>query len=284
MKDRHVAITGGTSGIGRAAAKELAARGARLSLFCRNRAKGEELVGEILGAGGLEPRLVLVDMASLDSVRAAAAEFLAAEPSLDVLLNNAGVINKTRRESVDGFEEMLAVNHFAHFLLTGLLLPALERGERPRIVNVASGAYLFVRGMGFDDLQAERRYSTFRTYGRSKLANILFTRSLARRLEGAGITVNSLHPGGVRTSLGLQDDDLISRIVPLLAKPFLLSPEQGAETAVYLCCSEEVADVTGEYFYRCKRKGLKPWAKDDEAAARLWRISEESVGFTYPGS
>ncbi len=173
MNNRHVAITGCTSGIGRASALELARRGARLTLFCRNPGKAAALVREIVGAGGIEPRVILVDMASLDSVRRAAAEFLQSESSLDVLLNNAGVINRQRRESVDGFEEMLAVNHFAPFLLTGLLLPALRRGAQARIVNVASGAYMFVRDMGFDDIQAERTYRTFKTYGRSKLANIL---------------------------------------------------------------------------------------------------------------
>ena len=282
MQDRFVAITGCTSGIGRAAAVELARRGARLALFCRSSEKGEALVDEIVRDGGLEPRLVLVDMASLDSVREAADQFLASEDSLDVLLNNAGVINKTRRESAEGFEEMLAVNHFAHFLLTGMLLPALQAGDRARIVNVASGAYMFVRGIGFDDLQAEKRYSTFKTYGRSKLANILFTRTLAERLKDVDITVNSLHPGGVSTGLGLQDDDLITRIVPLLAKPFLRTPEKGAATSVYLCCSDEVAETTGEYFYNCKRKALKPWATDASAAEQLWSVTEELVGFSYP--
>jgi NAD(P)-dependent dehydrogenase (short-subunit alcohol dehydrogenase family) len=281
MKDRHVAITGCTSGIGRASALELARRGARLTLFCRNREKGEEVAREIVDAGGLEPRLIIMDMASLDSVRDAANEFLKSESSLDVLLNNAGVVNKQRRESVDGFEETLAVNHFAPFLLTGMLLPALRKGTNPRIVNVASGAYMFVRDMGFEDIEAREGYRTFKQYGRSKLANILFTRSLAKRLENEGITVNCLHPGGVSTSLGLQDNDFITKLVPMLIQPFLRTPEQGAETSVYLCCSDDVASTTGEYFYRCKPKRLKYWAKDDEAAEQLWAYTEECTGFRY---
>lgn len=281
MKDRHVAITGCTSGIGRASALELARRGARLTLFCRNREKGEELAREIVDAGGVESRLIIMDMTSLDSVREAAQEFLRAESSLDVLLNNAGVVNRQRRESVDGFEETLAVNHFAPFLLTGMLLPALREGSQSRIVNVASGAYMFVRDMGFEDIEARESYRTFKQYGRSKLANILFTRALARRLESEGITVNCLHPGGVSTSLGLQDSGFITRLVPLLVQPFLRTPEQGAETSVYLCCSDEVATTTGEYFYRCKPKRLKYWGKDDEAAEQLWAYTEECTGFQY---
>jgi NAD(P)-dependent dehydrogenase (short-subunit alcohol dehydrogenase family) len=287
MQGRHIAITGCTSGIGQASAIELGRRGARLTLFCRNHEKGKQVAKAIIQAGGQAPRIILIDMSSLDSVRRAAAEFLAAEPSLDVLLNNAGVVNKTRRVSADGYEEMLAVNHFAPFLLTGLLLPALRKGDKPRIVNVASGAYLFVREMGFDDIQAPNGYRTFwKQYGRSKLANILFTRSLAQRLKGEGITVNCLHPGAVSTGLGLQDSDLINRIVPVLMKPFIRSPEQGAETSIYLCCSDEVAGTTGQYFYNSKPKGLKHWAKDDAAAARLWSYTEECVGFRYdiPGT
>jgi retinol dehydrogenase-12 len=215
-------------------------------------------------------------------VRQAAQECLALGRSVDVLLNNAGVINTRRLTTVDGFEATLAVNHFAPFLLTGLLLPAMLEVPGARIVNVASGAHAFVRGIGFDDLHAERGYRTFREYGRSKLANILFTRSLAQRLADYPVTVNCLHPGAVATSLGRQNVGMISRLVPLLLKPFFRSPQQGAETSIYLCSSDEVSGISGEYFVDCKPVLPKPWALDEKAAARLWRVTEESVGFQYP--
>ena len=202
MQDKHVAITGPTAGIGRATSLELARQGAQLTLFCRNADKANALCDEIATVADHVPRVILMDMADLGSVRRAAQTFLETAPPLDVLLNNAGVINTTRRETVDGFEETLAVNHFAPFLLTGLLMPAIQHGGNVRIVNVASAAHEFVRGMDFDDMHAQKSYSTFRVYGRSKLANILFTRSLAQRLEDTPITVNCLHPGAVSTSLG----------------------------------------------------------------------------------
>ena len=226
MQDKHVAITGATAGIGRYSALELARRGARLTLFCRNADKARELQQEIEAAGGESPAVIIMDMADLGSVREAAALFGAAKAPLDILLNNAGVVNASRQETVDGFEETLAINHFAPFLLTGLLLPHLRRDGEARIVNVASNAHAFVRHMGFADMQAEDGYKVFREYGRSKLANILFTRSLAQRLQGEGITVNCLHPGAVATSLGTQNAGLAS-LLPKLLKPFFRTPEKG---------------------------------------------------------
>jgi NAD(P)-dependent dehydrogenase (short-subunit alcohol dehydrogenase family) len=223
-----------------------------------------------------------MDMASLDSVRAAGELMAAEHQPLDVLLNNAGVINMSRKETVDGFEETLAVNHFAPFLLTGLLLPSLQKAPGARIVNVASDAHTFVKGMGFDDMQATASYKTFREYGRSKLANILFTRRLSQQLKGSGITVNCLHPGAVSTSLGTQNNGLLGKILPLLLKPFFRTPLQGAQTSIYLCASDEVAQVTGEYFVDCKPRKTKPWARDDAAADRLWRYTEETLNYTFP--
>jgi NAD(P)-dependent dehydrogenase (short-subunit alcohol dehydrogenase family) len=280
--DKHIAITGPTAGIGRASALELAAQGANLTLFCRNPEKGGALKAEIENNGGAEVDVIEMDMADLSSVRQAAQEFLARGRPLDVLLNNAGVINTERRETVDGFEQTLAVNHFAPFLLTGMLLPSILQQSGARIVNVASDAHKFVRDMGFDDMQAERGYKTFREYGRSKLANILFTRSLASRLEGRDITVNSLHPGAVSTSLGTQNNGLLGTLVPLLLKPFFRTAERGASTSVYLCSSAEVEGVSGLYFVDCKAVSPKPWASDDAAAERLWRFTEEQLAFHYP--
>jgi NAD(P)-dependent dehydrogenase (short-subunit alcohol dehydrogenase family) len=282
MTGRHVAITGPTAGIGRSAALELAGRGAHLTLFCRNAEKAAELQQVIAAAGGEATQNILMDMASLASVRQAAREFLALQRPLDVLVNNAGIVNTTRRETVDGFEETLAVNHFAPFLLTGLLLPALQQGSQKRIVNVASYAHAFVRDMGFDDFQAENSYKTFHEYGRSKLANILFTRSLARRLEGQGIAVNCLHPGAVATSLASQNEGVFARLLPKLLKPFFRSPDRGAETTIHLCTNEEAGEITGEYWVDCKVAAPKPWARDDVAAEQLWSVTEECVGFRYP--
>lgn len=281
MQNKHIAVTGPTAGIGRAACLEFARRGARLTLFCRSREKAEDLRREIEVAGGQTPAVIIMDMADLSSVRRAAAEFLSQNESLDVLLNNAGVVNTSRRQTVDGFEETLAVNHFAPFLLTGLLLPALRKSPGARIVNVSSNAHAFVKGMGYEDMHATKSYRTFREYGRSKLANILFTRHLAKLLEGENITVNCLHPGAVATSLGAQNGGLLSKVLPLLLKPFFRTPEQGARTSIYLCSSGEVAGVTGQYFVNCGQKRPKPWACDDEAAERLWEYTQNSIHFSY---
>lgn len=281
MKGKHIAITGPTAGIGRTASLEFARRGAQLALLCRSQQKAEELREEIVAAGGLTPTIVLMDMADLGSVRLAGEKLAAESGPLDVLLNNAGVINTSRKVTVDGFEQTLAVNHFAPFLLTGLLLPRLLATPGARIVNVSSGAHAFVKGMGFDDMQATKGYKTFREYGRSKLANILFTRRLAQLLRERDVTVNCLHPGAVATSLGTQNGGIISRNLPRLLKPFFRTPEQGAQTSIYLCSSAEVSGVTGEYFIDCKPSKPKPWARDDAAAERLWAYTEQTVNFRY---
>ena len=222
-------------------------------------------------------------MASLESVRRAGQAVLEQDRPIDVLLNNAGLINSHRRETVDSFEETLAVNHFAPFLLTGLLIPAiLDAAPGARIVNVASDAHQFVKGMDFEDIESKNRYKTFTAYGRSKLANILFTRSLARRLDGQGVTVNCLHPGAVATDIGKQHGELIAKIAHVLLKPFFRGAEKGAETSIYLCTSDEVANVSGAYFYNCKVISPKPWAEDDAEAERLWDYTEEALSFSYP--
>ena len=283
LSNKHVVITGPTSGIGLSAARELAGRGAQLTLLCRNPDKASALAEDIVADGGHAPDQVPMDMSRLDSVRAAGAAVLELGRPVDVLLNNAGLINTRRVETEDGFEETLAVNHFAPFLLTGLLLPAiLDAAPGARIVNVASDAHSFVKGMDFDDMQAQQRYKTFPVYGRSKLANILFTRSLAARLEGRGVTVNCLHPGAVSTNIGKQNGGLTADVIHWLLKPFFRNADKGAETSIYLCTSDEVADVSGAYFQDCKRIPAKPWAEDDAAAQRLWDYTEECVGFRYP--
>ncbi len=280
LNGKHVVITGATAGIGHSSAVTLAGLGADLTLLSRNPAKAETLAKEIVDAGGTYPTLISMDMAVLDSVREAATQCLALNKPIDVLLNNAGVVNTSRVETVDGYEETMAVNHFAPFLLTGMLLPALKEAPAARIVNVASDAHSFVKNMGFDDFHAQKNYKTFREYGRSKLANILFTRTLAERLPKT-ITVNCLHPGAVATSLGSQNEGVLSRILPALLKPFFRSPDRGAETSIYLCQSDDVNTVSGAYFSNRKKTKPKPWAEDDQAAEKLWELTEQSVNFTY---
>lgn len=283
MQGKHIVITGPTAGIGRASALALAAQGAQLTLLCRNLDKGREVANEVVESGGLTPNLVLMDMSRLDSVRSAGDEVLKLDQPIDVLLNNAGLMNSHRRETPDGYEETLAVNHFAPFLLTGVLLPAIKSaGSGARIVNVASGAHKFVRGMQFDDIQSQNEFSMFNVYGRSKLANMLFTRSLGKRLKANGITVNCLHPGAVSTSIGKQNGEWLAKFVHLLLKPFFRDPMKGAETSIYLCTSDDVADITGAYFDNCEKVAPKPWAEDDTEAERLWTLTEECVGFKYP--
>jgi retinol dehydrogenase-12 len=214
-------------------------------------------------------------------VRHAGEEFIDSGKPLHILLNNAGVVNTRRCLSVDGYEETFAVNHLAPFLLTGILLPRLLEQPGARVVNVASEAYKFCRGLDFDDLDSNRRYSTFRVYGKSKLANILFTRELSRRLDSRDIVVNCLHPGAVSTSLGAQNPGLMGKILPFLLRPFFKTPEQGAATSVYLCTASEAGETSGNYYVDSQQVAVRAWARDDEAAARLWDVSEQITDFGY---
>jgi len=279
--NKHILVTGGTSGIGLATACLLAQAGAHLTVTARNRERGEAILAQLrkISPGG-QHHILEMDFASLESVRNATREYLMASRSVDVLVNNAGVINRRRKLTIDGFEETFAVNHLAPFLFTGLMLSAInEPGSR--IINVASGAHDFVRGINFDDLNSEKRYRIFKVYGQSKLANILFTIELARRLESKGITCNSVHPGAVATSLGSQNEGMMARLLPLLLKPFFKTPQEGAATTVYLCQAPELASVTGKYFFDSKLAQPKPWAEDFSAAKQLWEVSEKMTGFSY---
>ena len=283
VSGKHVLITGASGGIGQASAQLLARAGARLTLLCRNPDKAEVVAAELARSTGCEtPELLIANFADLGSVQRVAEEFLARGEALDILLNNAGIVCTRRNETVDGFEETFAVNHLAPFLLTGLLLPKLLERPGARIVNVASAAYTFCRGLDFDDLQAREKYRTFTVYGRTKLANILFTRELSSRLAAHHLTVNALHPGAVATGLGNQNSGWMSSLLPLLLRPFFKTAQQGAATSVYLCQDESVAAVSGAYFENCRPVSPKPWATDASAARRLWDISEKLCEFKYP--
>jgi NAD(P)-dependent dehydrogenase (short-subunit alcohol dehydrogenase family) len=253
----------------------------------RNADKGRAAVAGIVQrlGGHAQVQLVVFDLADLTSVRRGADEILEQAPRLDVLVNNAGVVLSERHETVDGFEATFATNHLGPFLLTNLLLDRIRESAPSRIVNVASTAHNTARkGIPFDDLQSsKKRYRGMRVYGESKLANILFTVELARRLAGTGVTANSLHPGTVRTGYGADGDARGFLAFGIkIAKPFFLSPAKGARTSIYLASSPAVEGVTGEYFDKCKPAKSRRWAQDAEAAQRLWKVSEELVGLAAP--
>lgn len=280
MTDRSVLITGANTGIGKATAVGLARDGMQVVITSRDRARGNAAVEEIRAESGSDRVEVMeLDLADLASVRTFADAYLASHDRLDVLVNNAGVVQGSRTQTRDGFETTFGVNHLGPFLLTQLLLDRIRESAPSRIVVVSSHAHKSARqGLDFDDLQSERKYSSFGVYGKSKLANIYFTRELARRLEGAGVTANAAHPGFVASRFGRDGDGgRLGEIAMTLGQPFALSPEKGARTSIYLAESPDVADITGGYFYKSKPSQPSKVALDDEAARRLWAVSEELV-------
>jgi len=275
MDGKVCIVTGASSGIGLAAATDLAARGARVGLVCRNPEKGQAALDSIYARTGNEHvELFLADLASQAQIRQLAKLLQSRFPKIDVLLNNAGVTNLKRESTVDGIEAVFAVNHLAYFLLTTLLLPNIEASEAGRIVCVASDASRFVKGIQLDDPGFEERWRPMAAYGHSKLANILFVRELAHRLEGTAVTANALHPGAVRTSLGANNGWIAKLVLPLVA-PFFRTPEKGAETAIYLATSQDVEGQSGGYYYDCKPHKIPEAGQSDRVAAELWALSEK---------
>lgn len=271
MQGKTVAITGATSGIGQVAAETLAGLGARVVFVARDAAKAKAMLDRLVRANpDAAHDYVLADLSTLAAMRSAGEAILAKAPSLDALINNAGAIFDSRQVTADGLEMTFAVNHMAYFVVTNCLLPALRPGAR--VVSTASTAHNFGR-LDFDDLQSARAYSAFRTYGLSKLCNILWTRELARRLEGAEVTANCIHPGGVNTGFGDNASGALKLLFGL-GKRFMLTPAQGADTLIYLVSSPEVAGRTGGYW--AKRVMIQPSsaARSAANARRLWEISE----------
>lgn len=283
LQGKVVLVTGATAGIGEIAARELARMGARVVIVGRSPQKCEATVASIRQeTGNADVHSLVADLSSTAEVRRLADEFLARYDRLDVLVNNAGALFSTRTETVDEFERTFALNHLAYFLLTNLLLDRLKASAPSRIVNVASDAHRVAsRGLNFDDLQAKNRYRAFRAYGASKLANILFTRELARRLEGTSVTVNCLHPGFVATNF-TSGNGALGWVFRRMASLFAISPEKGAQTSIYLASSPDVSTVTGAYFAKCRQKTPHSAARDDQAALRLWQVSEQLTGLTTP--
>ena len=277
IKNKNVLITGATSGIGEATAIDLAKKGANIFFIARNNLKAQNLSDKIEFISGKRPKFFIADLASLKNIKESALEFISLDIPLHVLLNNAGLINNNRKETVDGFEEVFSINHLAYFYLTHLLLDKLKEGTPSRIINVSSGAHAFVRGFNFDDVNSLKEYKPFKVYGYSKLANILFTKKLSQVLENENIIVNCLHPGVVGTGFG-QNNGIFSKILFNLSKPFMRSSEKGAETSIYLCSSPDVSDVSGQYFYNCKIAKTTSWANNQEDADRLWDLSKELTG------
>lgn len=277
MNGKTVVITGATSGIGESAAFELARRGADLALICRSADRGEDTLKRIEAEVGRAcVRLFRADFESLEDVRQVARRLSEELPKIDVLLNNAGVTMLRREETADGYEKTFAVNHLAPFLLTQTLLPRILETPSARIVNVASDAHRFAR-FDLEDLQSTGSYSSMRVYGASKLANILYTNELARRVAGQDVRVWSLHPGAVATRLGANNGGIAKLLLPVLAL-FFRTPDRGAETSVYLCSEPGLDAPNGSYFADKKPKSPSALALDTNVAARLWAESERLVG------
>jgi NAD(P)-dependent dehydrogenase (short-subunit alcohol dehydrogenase family) len=278
MAGKTALVTGGTGGIGKATALGLAALGARVAITGRDQARAELAAVEIRTAtGNPDVDAFGADLSSQAEVRRLATEVLDAYPRLDVLINNVGGYWAGRHVTADGLERTFAVNHLAAFLLTGLLLDRLKASAPARIVIVSSNAQS-LGTIDFEDLQGERRYSGQDAYNQSKLASVMFTYELARRLAGTGVTANVLHPGVVNSGFGSEDPSRIFTFLVPLWRPFMKTPQQGAATSIYLASSPEVEGVTGTYFANCRPQTSNRASHDAAAAARLWQVSTGLVG------
>jgi len=279
LEAKCIVMTGATAGIGQAAAEAFAAGGAEIVLIARNRERAERTRERLRSVRSeVKTRILLADLASQAQIRRVAEEILETVPRIDVLFNNAGLVNLRRRETEDGVESTFAVNHLGYFLLTNLLVPRLRENPGARIVLTASDAHRMGGEIDLEDLELERRYSWSRAYGRSKGANILYTRELSRRLDGSGVTVNCYHPGMVRSELGASEGMLANFLLKLIW-PFALSPGAGADTGVHLATTPELEGRSGGYYYKRKPLESKAWASDAEKARRLWERSVELTGF-----
>jgi retinol dehydrogenase 14 len=279
MAGRTVLVTGATGGIGRATAVGLAALGAHLAITGRDHGSTQGAAGELRAAGGGQVEVFVADLSAQSQVRRLAEEALQRLSRIDVLVNNVGGHWNTRHVTADGLERTFALNHLAPFLLTNLLLDRLQQSVPARVVTVSSNAHAQGR-IDFDDLQGERSYSGARAYSQSKLANVLFTYELARRLPATSVTANALHPGVTRTSFGAEDPGGVQRLLVPLMRPFMKAPAQGAATSIHLASAPDLEQVTGRYFANSKPKRSSKRSYDEAAAARLWRVSADLVGLT----
>ena len=267
-------VTGANSGMGMATARALLDEGATVIMLCRSEKRGKEAYEKLLEDGNGRTYLILADLGDYDSIRNFAKQVKERFDKIDILVNNAGFISLDRQETKEGIERQFGINHVGHFLLTTELLDMM--GEGSRIVNVASGAHKTGK-IHFDDINLHKGFNVFKAYSQSKLANVLFTRELARRVKDRGITVNCCHPGAVATNIGIDRETGFGKTVTKLLKPFFQTPEQGAATAIFLAMDESVKDITGEYFYKCKVAKSSKRSKDMELAKRLFEFSEQLV-------
>ena len=277
VRDKVCIVTGATSGIGEEIAIGLARAGGKVAIVARSRERADATAARVSKAAAAATVDVLIaDLASQDSIRNLAAEILANYPSVPVLVNNAGIVNLRRETTADGYEATFAVNHLAYFQLTLLLLERLRASAPARIVNVASDAHKF-GVLDMSDLQNEKKYSSMRVYGQSKTANILFTRELAKRLAGSGVTVNCIHPGAVATRLA-QNNGGWAVVLTKILSPFFRTPAKGADTAVWLATAPEVEGKSGGYYYNRKELTPSKHAADPALAAELFAVSGKLVG------
>jgi NAD(P)-dependent dehydrogenase (short-subunit alcohol dehydrogenase family) len=279
MAGRTVVVTGGTGGIGRATALGLATMGAHLAITGRDRGRTEVAAQQIVAAVGGKVDVLVADLSSQSEVRRLADELLQSLPRIDVLVNNVGGYWNTRHVTADGLERTFALNHLASFLLTNLLLDRLKQSGPARVVTVSSGAQSTGQ-IDFDDLQGERSYSGARAYSQSKLANVLFTYELARRLQATSVTANALHPGVVRTSFGAEDPGGVQRLFVPFMRPFMKAPARGAATSILVATAPDLKQVTGRYFVNGKPKRSSKRSYNEAVAARLWEVSADLVGLT----
>jgi NAD(P)-dependent dehydrogenase (short-subunit alcohol dehydrogenase family) len=274
MRGKRVLVTGATTGIGRVTALELGRMGAEVVIVARDQKKADATLAELAAAGAPPAQALLADLSLTSSVRTLADEVRKKFDRIDVLVNNAGAIFGSRALTAEGYERTFALNHLSYFLLTNLLLDRLPSGAR--IVNVSSEAHKPAK-VDFDDLQLERRYTAFGAYCLSKLMNLLFTFELARRVQSRGITANAAHPGPVASNFGRSNRGVFGFLFAL-AGPFMLTPEKGARTQIWLASSPDVEGVTGKYFAKCREKKPSPRALDEATQKRLWDVTAKLVG------
>lgn len=273
--DSKIAIvTGANSGMGMATVEALSDMGATVIMLCRNEKRGQEAYEKLMSRPERKIELMLCDLEDFSSINAFVASVKSKYEKIDILVNNAGFISLDRQTTKEGFEKQFGINHLGHFLLTTKLIDLMYEGAR--IVNVASGAHK-VGNIHFEDINLEKGYNVIKAYSQSKLANVLFTRELARRLRDRGITVNCCHPGAVATNIGIDRKTGFGKTITSLLKPFFQTPAEGARTAIFLATDDSVKNISGEYFYKCKIVSSSKKSKDMELAKRLYKLSENLV-------
>ena len=274
LLNKTAIVTGANSGMGMATAKAFLDKGATVIMLCRSEKRGREAYRKLTQDGNNRTHLILCDLGDYESIRAFSKQVHERFNHIDILVNNAGFISLDRQFTKEGLERQFGVNHIGHFLLTTELLDLMGKGSR--IVNVASGAHKTGK-IHFDDINLNKGFNVVKAYSQSKLANVLFTRELARRLKLRGITVNCCHPGAVATNIGIDRETGFGKTITGMLKPFFQTPEEGAKTAIFLATDDSVKGITGKYFYRCKIAKSSKRSKDMKLARKLYKFSEKLV-------